>query len=175
MSELTKMLSTACGLIEENESTDTDNTLPCVSSGPLISLSMEPRTISHCEAVDHEDTCIYYNCDHFKSKFNDAQNNNQIHHCNSLLHRTLSCKDMYEARNIIFEFLHTRSPNSMCLYGSSSWGMVGHGLYCDDSGKLYGYYSGSFGLTIYSIEKHYIENMFEEDDERLTKINTMTF
>jgi len=173
MSDLTKMLSTSCGLIEGTQCDD--DTLPCVSQEPLRPLSMESRTIQHCDAVDNNDTCIYYNCDHFKSKFNEAQNNDQIRHCNSLLHRTLSCKDMYEALNIIFEFLQTRSPNSMCVYGASSWGMVGHGLYCDDTGKFYGYYSGSFGLTIYIVEKSFIKDMYNDDDERLAKIEEMTF
>ena len=180
MSEISKMLSTSCGLIEGNKSDDEPNCLPPAASSPIAvdplrSLSMESRTIQHCDAVDNNDTCIYYNCYHFKSKFEEVRLANDIRPCNGLLHRTLSCKDMYEARNIIFEFLEARTPNSMCVYGASSWGMVGHGLYFDVNNNLYGYYSGSFGLTIYKMEKSFIKDMYDDNDERLTKIDSMTF
>lgn len=181
MAELTQMLSTSCGIISDNHEDDEVSSLPIVLSShdadePITSFTMEERTIHHSDAVDNEDnTYIYYNCDDFKTRFEKVQSDNDIRSCNGLLHRTLTYRDMYEALNIIYEFLETRSPNSMCVYGASSWGMVSHGLYCDINGKLYGYYSGSFGLTMYTVEKYFIEDMYEHGDERLEKIGSMTF
>ena len=146
-----------------------------VACEPLESILMESRTIHHSFAVDNNETTIYYNCSEFKEKFDHLKKTNKINECDKLLHRTLSYKHLDEARKIIFEFLQSQTPNSMCIYGTSSWGMVGHGLYYDESKKLYGYYNGSFGITMYKMEKSFLENMYEDDDERLTKIRCTTF
>lgn len=190
MSELFNILATYCGINNQNQG-DIGETasnpytsepyalepVACepITCEPVESLIMEPRTIHRNLAVDNNDTTIYYNCVDFKEKFKHVKKTNNISECNSLLHRTLSCKDMYRARNIIFDFLQSQYPNSMCIYGTSSWGMVGHGLYYDDSKKLYGYYNGSFGITIYKMEKSFLENMYDDNDERLTTVRSITY
>ena len=88
-----------------------------------------------------------------------------------ILHRTISSRELNNAKNIIYQFLTEQNPQKrMCNYASSSWGMVNHYL-CKNEETLYGFYTstGTSISILFRVHPHFIENIFQ-DDARLPEL-----
>ena len=90
--------------------------------------------------------------------------------CSNVLHRTLSYHEVKYASDLVYNFLKEKKYPSVCCYGSSSWNMVGHNLFYDSEGVLYGFYNSGENITAFYVDKSFIEDMFNENDERRYEI-----
>ena len=103
-------------------------------------------------------------------KINMMKQGNKIKLCRDVLHRTLSVREEEHASNLVYDFLKEKIYPSVCCYGSSSWNMVGHNLFYDSDGVLYGFYNSRENITAFYVDKYFIEDMFNENDERIYEL-----
>jgi hypothetical protein len=106
--------------------------------------------------------------DYVEKEFQAKKENGQVYSYPEIP-RNIQLIEMDQARNIIFKFITEKKTPSVCHYGSSSWGMVGHNLFYDRDGILYGFYGRTlpeYDMTVFTLRRHIIEDMFDRDDPR---------
>jgi len=133
-----------------------------LNDGPVISEKMEDRG----DFIDF-----------VEKEFQQKKENGQVYSYPGIP-RNIQLIEMDQARNIIFKFITEKKTPSVCHYGSSSWGMVGHNLFYDKDGILYGFYGRTlpeYDMTAFTLRRHIIEAMFDRDDPRREIVEIMDF
>jgi len=158
-------MSTFCKMNLGLEGSDT-------ASDTSTEIQNEPPT---SERMDGRD--IIDNINFIEDKFREKKENKQVYPYPSLP-RTIQSIEMPQARDLIYKFITEKKTPSVCHYGNSSWGMVGHNLFYDREGVLYGFYGRTlpeYDMTAFTVHRTIIEDMFEHDDPRKALIKKMDF
>ena len=159
---ITITMSTFCKMNLGLEGSDTaSDTTSDTHTEPTISERMEGRDY----------------VDFIEDNFREKKENKQIYPYPSLP-RTIQSNEMAPARDLIYKFITEKKTPSVCHYGNSSWGVVGHNLFYDREGVLYGFYGRTlpeYDMTAFTVHRTIIEDMFEYDDPRKALIEKMDF